>query len=102
MTDVSSRQVSWWSVHTFVELQLSTVESWPAAGTPAWCQLEDDDPRKRAAVLAAGVRWALHIDTIQEQLAEASREIAAMENWSSLSRRMRSRNGVHIPRRAAS
>ena len=95
-----SRQVSWWPVHHYVERVLSTVGSWPTVGTPAWQNLDDNDPAKWAAVLDAGQLWALRIDTLQGEMAQTSREISSMENWTTQRRRMF--NHTHrIPRKKA-
>jgi Protein of unknown function (DUF2742) len=56
---VASQQVSWWSVHEHVAPLLDQIESWPMVGTPAWCRLADDDPRKLAALYDAARHWAL-------------------------------------------
>jgi hypothetical protein len=97
---IGSRSVDWFAVHEFVAQLLPSGGSWPAAGTPAWYALDDTDPRKLAAVLEAGVRWCLRIDTEQAQLAEASKDIAAIADWSAVARNMRrGRGSAYIPRR---
>jgi len=52
MSGQESQQVSWWAVHEFVSAVLDQVNGWPMAGTPAWCSLAYDDPRKWAVGLA--------------------------------------------------
>ena len=47
-------------------------------GTPAWCSLANDDPRKWAALLDASEHWALRVDTCQEARCEASSDISAL------------------------
>jgi hypothetical protein len=74
---VSSRQVSWWSVHEFVAGHLDRISSWPMAGTPAWCALDDADPVKWAALIDAAQHWALRAETCQEAECEAPHEISA-------------------------
>lgn len=81
MSTVESQQVSWWSVYEFVSAVLDQVNSYPMAGTPAWCSLAHDDPRKWAALLDASQHWALRVETCQEARAEASRAIAGAEDW---------------------
>jgi hypothetical protein len=78
---LASQQVSWWAVHEFAQPCLNATESWPAAGTPAWCDLADDDPIKWAALLDAAQHWALRIETCQEASVNASHAISAAENW---------------------
>jgi hypothetical protein len=74
---MGSAAVSWWSVHEHVAPLLESVGSWPTVGTPEWCELDDDDPRKAAALFDAARHWALRIETSQQQLAETSRDVAA-------------------------
>ena len=92
---VSSQQVAWWEVHTFVLPTLQEARSWPTAGTPAWCDLEDTDPRKLAALLDASRHWALRLETCQQQLAEASRDISAAADWSGIAQEIRNRSEFH-------
>ena len=82
------------------------------AGTPEWCELDDADPAKLAAVLVAGSRWALHCEI--ERLAhrrhaqkEAALEVAQALDWSRVAKQVRDRDqahrsGAYIPRRSAS
>lgn len=88
-----SRQVSWWSVHEFVEsaIERAGVESWPLAGTPAWCALNDDEPRKWAALFDAAQHWALRLDALQEASAEASRAVSSVADWRGVAREMQGR-----------
>ncbi|MGO9283585.1 MAG: DUF2742 domain-containing protein [Mycobacterium sp.] len=74
---VSSQAVSWWDVHEHVAPFLEAAKSWPTVGTPAWCALPDDDPRKMAALLDAARHWALRMDSCQEARCEAGRAISA-------------------------
>jgi hypothetical protein len=74
---VSSQQVNWLTVHRFVGAVLNQVNDWPMAGTPAWCSLAHDDPRKWAALLDGAQHWALRIDSSQEAKCEASQAISA-------------------------
>ena len=76
-----SRTVSWWSVHEYVTEFIGTLTDWPMAGTPEWCDLDDYDPRKLAAVLNAGSHHSLRIETAQESQAEASKAVAAAVDW---------------------
>lgn len=99
----NSRQVSWWATHEFVEqlrAQLNCGPA-PAAGTPAWQQLEPADPRKLLALADAGQHHVLRIETAQEAAAAASKAIAAATDWPAASRSIRRHQGAYIPRRTA-
>lgn len=91
MTDpaVSSQQVNWWDVHEHVTPTLNQVGSWPMAGTPQWCALDDDDPVKLAALLDAAQHWALRVETNQQAECEASRAISAAADWSAIAQHHR-------------
>jgi hypothetical protein len=80
---MSNRQVSWWSVHEFVAPFLDAAA--PMAGTPAWCDLPDDDPLKWIALLDAARHWALRVETCQEAAAQASRDVSAAWDWAAIS-----------------
>ena len=75
MSRVSARSVSWWPVHEYVAPVLARVGPYPMVGTPEWCALPDDDPRKIAAFFSAAEHRALRVELGQEVLAGASREI---------------------------
>jgi hypothetical protein len=84
----ASRQVSWWAVHEHVAPLLALqAMPWPIIGTPAWCALDDDDPRKLAALIDAAQHWAPMLETRQEARCDASRAISAATDWSALARR---------------
>ncbi len=100
---VSSQAVSWYSVHEYVEPCLTAAGDWPMVGTPAWCSLDDDDPRKLAALFDAAQHWALRLETCQEQRAEASKAVAGAANWGFFGTAIRRhRTSVYVPRRVAS
>ncbi len=80
----SAQSVSWWSVHEYVTEFIGTLTDWPMAGTPAWCELDDYDPRKLAAVLDAGSHHALRVEVAQEARAEASRSVSAAADWAAI------------------
>lgn len=84
---VESGQVSWFSVHEFVQPRLDETLLWPLIGTPAWCALDDHDPAKWAAVLDASQQWALRLETLQEGQAVVSHAISASADWSAIARR---------------
>lgn len=93
-----SQQVSWWSVHEFVAAVLNQVNGWPTAGTPAWCSLARDDPRKWAALLDGAQHWALRVETWQEAHAEASRAVSDAIDWPALSREINRRTDFYASR----
>lgn len=99
-TDLSA--VDWYAVALFVAPLLQQVGRWPAAGSPAWCDLEETDPRKVAAVYDAARRWALQVDGYQVArriaLAEASREISAAYDWKALARKIQEYNEFRAER----
>ncbi len=77
----SSREVSCCAVYLHVAPTLMEVGDWPLVGTPAWAVLDDDDPRKQAAVLHAALQWVLQQDIEQEAERAASHAVSASENW---------------------
>jgi hypothetical protein len=91
-TIVSSQQVNWSEVNLFVTPLLEQAGSWPMAGTPAWCLLDDDDPVKWAALLDAAQHWALRVETCQRAACEASRDISAAADWSAVAREVQNHN----------
>lgn len=101
MTGTESRCVDWYSVHLHVLPILAEAGSWPLAGSYAWLDLDDDDPRKLASVLDGGRRDALRNDAIGAALADASREVSKAADWPEISRAIRRRSGVYIPREVA-
>jgi len=92
---ISSQQVNWWSVHQWVLPKLAKAGTWPTAGTPEWCALDDKDPRKWAALLDAGQHWALRMETMQQALCELSRDVSAAEDWSTIAQDIRARNELY-------
>lgn len=101
MTGLGSRTVDWWAVHTFVLPILEEVKSWPMAGTLAWQLLDDTEPAKWASLLDCSRHWVLRVDTAQEDVADASKAVAASADWPAIGREMLQRrtSGVYIPRR---
>lgn len=84
--------MAWFEVHEYVQPILAAAGSWPMAGSPDWCSLPDDDPRKVAALLDAAQHWVLRVETSQEAMAEASRDISAAADWSGIAREIRQYN----------
>lgn len=99
VTPAASQQVSWFSVHTFVVAAvLNQVNGWPMLGTPAWCALACDDPRKWAALLDGAQHWALRVETCQEAHADASRSISGAVDWAALGREINRRTDFYAAR----
>lgn len=94
----SIRAVSWWSVHEYVAPTLAAAVEWPMAGTPAWCDLDDTDPVKWAAICDAARHWALRVETCQAASAEASRDVSAAADWPAVSREIQRRRDAYIRR----
>lgn len=95
MSSTESRSVSWWPCYEFITALLGSVDDLPVAGTPRWCGLPDDDPRKLLSLAAAGVHHVLRMEVAQEARAEASRAVSAAADWSSVGR---SRGRAYIER----
>lgn len=94
----SSQQVSWWDVHEHVAPFLEAAGSWPMAGTPEWCALDDSDPVKLAAIYDAARHWALRLETCQVAQCEASHEISSAADWAAIANETSLRRDVYIPR----
>lgn len=93
-----STQVAWAEVLRFVQARGVDPTRVLTAGTPSWCDLDDDHPDKLAAVLAAGVHHALRLDAAQAVRADASRAVSAAVDWTRIGR---PRPDSYIPRRIA-
>jgi hypothetical protein len=95
-----SQQVNWWAVHEWVQPFLDTAGDYPWPGSPAWCQLPDDDRRKWAGLLNFAQHHALRVEAAQAAAADAASAVAQAADWSAPARRMRQGRGrAHIPRR---
>lgn len=103
---IHARTISWFEVHEFVQALTEGVGPLPWPGTLEWLELPDDDPRKVAAVLRAGVLWALNESARQEAMAEASQAISAALDWGEIGRQIQQRESFYAAkpwlRRAAS
>lgn len=82
-----SQEVNWWLVHQWVAPALDDAETWPMAGTLEWHELDDEDPRKIAALLDAARHWALRVDSCQQARVEAGEVIAAAAPWRQIAQR---------------
>nr|WP_231382712.1 DUF2742 domain-containing protein [Mycobacterium simiae] len=83
---------------------LDQVNDWPMAGTPAWCSLAHDDPRKWAALLDAAQHFALRVETCQVAECLASRAVSAAASWADVAHEQHQRQsaiavGTRIDRR---
>lgn len=83
---IESQQVDWWAVHEFAQKRIDQAPDYPLLGTPRWCQLDDRDPRKWAAVLDAAQHHAVRIEVAQTAMAEASRAVSAAADWAQIAR----------------
>jgi hypothetical protein len=100
MSAVHSQQVSWWSVHEFLQAAVAQANAgtlpWP--GTPAWCELADGDPRKLLALAVAGEHHVLRVETCQEARAQASHAVSGALNWAEVSRDVQQRADFYSAR----
>lgn len=90
----SSRQVTWETVHEYVQRVVATV-GFPMVGTPSWSALSDDDPRKLAAIYSAAEHWALYIENNQRAMAEASCDVSTAADWSQVALEIQQRNNFY-------
>jgi hypothetical protein len=97
-TMTASSQVSWWSVHEHVQPLLDSVDDWPMIGTVAWCALDEDDPRKLAAIYDAAQHWALRVEAMQQARCQASHAISGSLDWRGYAEARRRRSSVYIAR----
>ncbi len=95
MKETESQQVSWWSVHELILPILNQANDWPTLGTPAWCSLAHEDPRKWCALLDGAQHWALRVETCQVASADASKAISAAADWKSVASEIQQRNSFY-------
>ena len=88
----SSSQVSFAESLAFLERVAPDRDPslWP--GTPAWCELDDSDPRKLVALAEFGLHHALRVEVAQQARADASRAVSAAADWSAIGREVHARN----------
>lgn len=89
-----SQTVTWWPCHEFIAALVAQYNHLPTAGTPAWLQLDDADPRKLLALAAAGEHHVLRVEASQTAMADASKAVSVSPNW-----RTRPRGASYIARR---
>jgi hypothetical protein len=96
----ASRQVSWWDTHEYLDAYLAQANLGPipAAGTPAWRELDDSDPRKLLALAVAGEHHILRTEVAQSAMADASRAVSAAADWGQVAREVRQRNEFYAER----
>lgn len=78
---VASREVSATATYMAVAPLLVEVADWPLCGTPAWVDLDNNDPRRQAAVAYAALQWTLQQDIEQEAERQASHDISSAYDW---------------------
>jgi hypothetical protein len=104
----ASQQVNWWETHRFIEAAIAQANLGPipAAGTLAWCELDDSDPRKLLALAVAGEHHVLRVEVAQSAMADASRAVSDAADWPKVAREIQQRNAFYSDkpwlRRAAS
>ncbi|XTP33444.1 DUF2742 domain-containing protein [Mycobacterium sp. TJFP1] len=98
----SSQEVSWWAVHQFLSAVVEQVKNTtlPWAGTPAWRELDDTDPRKLLSVAIAGEHHVLRVEIGQEQRAQAAEDVWGGADWSEAARQLPRRREIDKLRRA--
>lgn len=98
-----SSEVSWWSVHRFIEAAVAQANCGPlpVAGTPAWSALADGDPRKLLSLAVAGEHHVLRTEIGQEQRAQAAEDVWAGEDWSQVAQQFQRRRVIDELRRSA-
>jgi hypothetical protein len=87
-----SQQVSWWDVHTFVQRYLDTAGDHPWPGSPAWCQLPDNDRRKWAGLLNFAQHHALRVEAAQAAQADAATAVSEAADWANVASEIRQRS----------
>jgi hypothetical protein len=95
MRATESQQVTWESVHALILPILNQVNDWPTLGSPAWCSLAHEDPRKWAALLDGAQHHALRLELNQRARADASRAMSGSLDWAALGREINARNDFY-------
>ncbi len=111
MSATESRTVVWVPVQDYAtrladQLGVDLSVRLPFPGTLSWLALPDDSPIKRAALLLAASQRVLHLEIEQENLAEASKDVADAADWPAVAGEVRRRadarkSGARIERRAS-
>lgn len=92
--------VAWEPVHAFVGRLLAGRHTTIICGTPEWIALDDDDPRKTTALIAAGNRWVLEqslaqIDQRRIAAKHAAIDIAEARDWARVAKGIRDRDAFY-------
>lgn len=101
---MTSMQVSGYETHLFMESLLAQANCGPLpwAGTPAWCAMDDSDPRKLIALAAFGVHHAFRVEIAQQAQADAAKDISEAADWPAIARHVQhGRGSAYIPREVA-
>ena len=99
----ASQEVQWWPVHQFLEAAVAQANCGPlpTAGTPAWAELADGDPRKVLALALDGEHWVLRKQIGQEIRAQAAEDVQGGEDWTTVARQVQRRREIDEIRRSA-
>ena len=94
---MTSTPITWEPVRDFAYRLLAGRTTSIIAGTPEWCALDDDDPRKTTALIAAGNRWVLEqsldqIDLRRIAAKHAAIEVATALDWTRVAKGIRDRD----------
>lgn len=97
---LGSQQRDWWSTHEYLEAYRAQANLGPipAAGTPGWCALEFDDPRKLLALALDGEHYVLRCEVAQSAMAEASRAVSGAADWPKVAREIQQLNNFRASR----
>ena len=95
---MNNTQVRWWDFHLWAQPYLEAAGQWPMAGTQAWFDLPDSDPRKWAAVIDGAQHHALRVEVGQLAECEASSAISAGANWAAIANRIRQQREFYAAR----
>lgn len=102
-TSPASQEVNWWATHLFIEAAVAQANCGPIpiAGTPAWAELADGDPRKLLALAVAGEHHVLRTEIGQEIRAQAAEDVWGGEDWSQAARQVQRRREIDEIRKAS-
>lgn len=89
--------------HQFISAVVEQVKNTtlPWAGTPAWRELDDADPRKLLSLAIAGEHHVLRVEIGQEQRAQAAEDVWGGADWSEAARQLPRRREIDRLREAS-
>lgn len=93
---IASREVS--ATATYLQIAPLLVDDFPECGTPAWCNLPDEDPRWWAGLVFAALQQVLTQDIRQDAEHQASQAISTTIDWSDFALKSRAHRDVYLPR----